>query len=143
MITLLDVNVLIGLVDAGHIHHAAAKLFFPTTKIHGWATCPLTENGALRILGRPDVNHGPDSPTSARTLLRSLLATPGHQFWPDDVSLMDARLFPSLPGSKHLTDLYLLGLAVKHGGRFGTFDAGLDASLIPGGPAAYYLIPTP
>ncbi len=140
MITLLDVNVLIGLVDAGHIHHAAANLFFPTMKIHGWATCPLTENGALRILGRPGANHGPDSPTSARTLLRSLLATPGHQFWPDDVSLMDPRIVPSLPGSKHLTDLYLLGLAVKHGGRFATFDQSIDPSPIPGGPAALLII---
>jgi toxin-antitoxin system PIN domain toxin len=140
MIALLDINVLIALVDTGHIHHAAARRFFPTAKIHGWATCPLTENGALRILGRPRADHGPDSPTSARTLLRSLLASPGHQFWPDDISLMDVRLFPTLPASKHLTDLYLLALAVKRGGCFATFDESIDASLIPGGPAAYHLI---
>lgn len=142
MIALLDVNVLIALVNTNHVHHAPASRFFPQAQPHGWATCPLTENGALRILGRPGANHGPDSPASARTLLASLLASPGHQFWPDDVSLMDARLFSFLPASKHLADLYLLGLAVKHGGRFATFDQSIDASLIPGGPTAYYLIPS-
>jgi toxin-antitoxin system PIN domain toxin len=141
MITLLDVNVLIALVDAGHIHHHAAQLFFPTTGAYGWASCPLTENAALRILGRPGACHGLDSPTSARIVLRSLLASPGHQFWPDDVSLMDTSIFPALSGSRHLTDLYLLALAVKHGGRLATFDTSIDASLIPGGPQALHLIP--
>jgi uncharacterized protein len=141
MTTLLDVNVLISLVDANHIHHRAALLFFPTVRVHGWATCPLTENGATRILGRPGNFHGPDSPTAARTLLRSLLAIPGHQFWSNDISLMDTSFFPSLSTSKHLTDLYLLALAVKHGGRLATFDASIDATLIPGGPQALYLIP--
>lgn len=142
MIALLAINVLIALVDTRHVHHAPASRFFPQAQPHGWATCPLTENGVLRILGRLGVKHAPDSPTSARIFLRSLLASPGHQFWPDDVSLRDASFFPTLPSSRHLTDLYLLGLAVKHGGRFATFDAELNPSLIPGGPAAYYLIPT-
>lgn len=136
MIALLDVNVLIALVDTTHVHHASAKRFFLEAQAHGWATCPITENGFLRILGRPGFSHGPNSPTSARTLLHSLFAMPGHQFWPDDLSLADTRYFPALSTSKHLTDLYLLGLAVKHGGRFATFDAGIDASLIPGGQAA-------
>ncbi len=141
MITLLDVNVLIALVDAGHIHNHAAQLFFPTAMIDGWATCPLTENAALRILGRPGANYGTDSPTSARTILRSLLASPGHQFWPDDISLMDPYLFPSLSSSKHLTDLYLLALAAKRGGRLATFDTHIDATLIPDGRQALHLIP--
>ncbi len=140
MIALLDINVLIALVDTKHIHDASASRFFQQTQPHGWATCPITENGALLILGRPGANHGPDSPTSARILLRSLLASPGHQFWPDGVSLMDTSLFLTLQSSKHLTDLYLLGLAVKRGGRFATFDASIDASLIPGGPQAFYRI---
>lgn len=143
MIALLDVNVLIALVDTKHVHHAPASRFFPQTQSHGWATSPITENGFLRILGRPGSVHGPDSPTSARTLLHSLFARPGHQFWPDDLSLSDIRLFPTLTSSRDLSDLYLLGLAAKRGGRFATFDASIDASLIPGGPAAYYLIPTP
>ena len=83
---------------------------------------------------------GLGSPMEVRPLLDALRAAPGHQFWPDDVSLSDRRLFPALPASRHLTDLYLLGLAVKHGGRFATFDQNIDASLIPGGRAALFII---
>ena len=136
MIALLDVNVLIALVDTTHAHHAAAIRYFPQAQAHGWATCPMTENGFLRILGRPGAPHGPDSPTTARILLQSLLAAPGHEFWPDDLSLSDTGCFPRLTASSDLTDLYLLGLAVKHGGCFATFDTGIDASLVPGGDAA-------
>jgi toxin-antitoxin system PIN domain toxin len=143
MITLLDVNVLIALVDEEHVHHHQAKRFFLTIQSHGWATCPMTENGFLRIVGRPGADHGPDSPSVARTLLSRLSVDPGHVFWPDDLSLADTGFFPALPASRHLTDLYLLGLAVKNGGRLATFDAGIDASLLPNGPSAYLIIPSP
>ena len=142
MISLLDVNVLIALVDRDHPHHAAAARFFAETRSAGWATCPLVENGFIRILGHPNYRNGPGSAAGARDHLREFIAMPGHQFWPDDVSLSDARLFPTLPRAKALTDLYLLALAVKRGGRFATFDAGIDATLVPGGPAAYALIAT-
>lgn len=141
MTALLDVNVLIALLDAEHIHHAAATRFFENIGPAGWATCPLTENGLLRILGKA-IAGGGGSPEEVRTRFRAWCDYRGHQFWPDDVSLADTRIFPSLPGSKALTDLYLLGLAVKHGGRFATFDAKVDPSLIPGGPQAFYLIPS-
>lgn len=75
-------------------------------------------------------------------MLSRLLGSPGHQFWPDNVSLMDTRLCPSLTGSQHLTNQFLLALAVKHGGRFATFDARINASLVPGGHEALYVIPT-
>ncbi len=142
MIALLDVNVLIALVDSLHVHHAPATQFFRTAQREGWATCPLTENGLLRITERPTALHGPDSPAAARTLLHSLLSMPGHQFWSDDVSLTNIRRFPSLSTSRALTDLYLLGLAVKHGGRFATFDQNINSALIPGGSTALLLIPS-
>ncbi|MBE2203796.1 MAG: PIN domain-containing protein [Chthoniobacterales bacterium] len=141
MIQLLDVNVLIALGDANHPHRTAALRFFErSATLAGWATCPLTENAFIRILGG-SYPAGPGSTVEARRLLDALRAAPGHQFWPDDISLSDPRLFPVLPASKSLTDLYLLALAVKHGGRFATFDQSINASLIPGGPAAYYFIP--
>jgi len=142
MITLLDANVLIALGDAGHDHGDAAIRFFENEAVSGgWATCPLTENAFLRILSHPNHPRKLDSTANARILLNRLQTTPGHQFWADDLSLSDTRFFPTLPTSKNLTDLYLLGLAVKHGGRFATFDASIDATLIPGGTASYYLIP--
>ncbi len=142
MIRLLDANVLIALGDADHPHRAAALRFFENTAtIEGWATCPLTENAFLRILSAPGHPRCPGSPEDVRRILRSITAAPGHQFWPDEISLLDSRMFPTLPGSKAQTDLYLLGLAVKRGARFATFDRNIDASLVPGGPAAYDPIP--
>ena len=143
MIHLLDINVLIALCDPAHPHSGAALSYFnPALFRNGWATCPLVENGFLRIFGSPRYPGGPGSPALARVVLGRLTAAPGHHFWPDDASLRDLQAFPALPTSASLTDLYLLGLAVKHGGRFATFDAGVDASLIPGGPKAYHVIPT-
>ena len=143
MIHLLDVNVLIALCDPAHPHAAAARGFFGASLArHGWATCPLVENGFLRIFGSRKYPGGAGSPQSARFLLAGLLATPGHQFWQDDLTLLATGVFPNLPSSDDLTDIYLLGLAVKHGGRFATFDARIDASIVPGGPAAYHIIPS-
>jgi len=141
MIHLLDINVLIALCDPAHAHASPARHFFQSTLAgDGWATCPLVENGFLRIFGDPRYPGGPGNPQLARLILDGVLASPGHQFWPDDLSLADRLVFPALPTSKHLTDLYLLGLAVKHGARFATFDHSIDASILPGGPAAYFPI---
>ena len=143
MVHLLDTNVLIALVDHSHVHNPQATAFFRQCMLDGWATCPLTENGFIRILGHPGYTGGPGSPDEARKLLAAYRAAPGHLFWPDDLSLHDSHLFPSLPVSKHLTDVYLLALAVKHGGRFATFDRRIDPTLTPGGPRAFHLIHKP
>jgi len=141
MIQLLDANVLIALGDANHPHRAAALLFFEHRAVReGWATCPLTENAFLRIQGRSGSGRRIGSTREARTVLASLLAAPGHHFWPDDLSLMDDSVFPVFPPSADLTDLYLLALAVKHGGRLASFDTRIDPALVPGGPAAYFII---
>lgn len=139
---LFDVNVLIALADTDHTHHTSAVRFFEKQAVvSGWATCPLTENAFLRIFGHTSYEGGLGSPTLARRVLLSIIATPGHQFWPDDLSLNDARAFPSLPVSKNLTDFYLLALAIKHGGQLATFDRRIDPALLSGGPSAYCIIP--
>lgn len=141
MTHLIDVNVLIALCDPAHSHAAAAREFFRFgNQRGGWATCPLIENGFLRIFGSPRYPGGPGSPQAVRQILRGVLATPGHQFWTDDLSLVDERRYPTLPASIDLTDIYLLALAVKNGGRFATFDRRIDPSILPGGPSAYHII---
>lgn len=141
MITLMDASVLIALGDAGHQHESAALQFFETAAVPGgWATCPLTENAFLRILSHPRYPRNAGSPGEVRRILHRLISAPGHNFWPDDLSLTSERDFPTLTTSRHLTDLYLLGLAVKHGGRFATFDTGIDPSVIPGGETALLIV---
>jgi toxin-antitoxin system PIN domain toxin len=134
---LLDINILIALADADHEHHARARTFFATCNTPGWATCPLTENGFVRILGRPNYPKGPGSSAKARDLLNGLCTVPGHNFWPDEITL---RNFTALPASKHITDHYLLGLAIHRQGQLATMDCRIDASALAGGPAAYVVI---
>lgn len=137
---LLDVNVLIGLLDPANPHHLPAKAFFKAHAPAGWATCPLTENAVLRILGNPRYPGSPGSTEATRRLLGDLTSMPGHQFWPDDHSLLDARRLPRLPTAAHLTDVYLLALAVSRQARLATFDRAIDPALVPGGPAAYRVL---
>ena len=66
---------------------------------------------------------------------------PGHQFWADTISLRDPGRFPVLPSSKHLTDFYLLALAVEHQGQLATLDQRIDSKMIRGGSKAYFIIP--
>jgi uncharacterized protein len=140
MIHLLDVNVLIALLDGNHAHHEAAKAFFSSIATTGWATCPLVENGYLRIVGAAAYPHGPGSPALAAQSLRSAKEQPGHQFWPDDLSLADPAKFPTLPASQHLTDCYLLALAVARGGKLATLDLRIDPTWVAGGHAALHVV---
>ena len=138
---LLDVNVLIALSDPTHVHHGRVRRWFHSNEREAWATCPLTENGLVRILGHPNYPDFAGTTDDARAILAALTSAPGHQFWADDLSLVDHQSFPRLPISRHLTDCYLLALAVQRGGQLATLDARIDASLIPGGPPAYFVIP--
>jgi len=143
MTYLLDVNVLIALGDANHALRAAALRFFEKRAVvEGWATCPLTENAFIRIFGGPHYPHGLRSTAEARRVLNSFRAAPGHQFWPDDISLTDTKLLASLPTAGHLTDLYLLALAVKNGGKLATLDASINPVHIKGGASALHIIKT-
>ena len=53
MRALLDVNVLIALLDASHLHHHPATHWLAAHLDRGWASCPLTQNGCIRILSNP------------------------------------------------------------------------------------------
>ena len=134
---LLDVNILIALADSDHEHHGKAEAFFLVNHKVGWATCPLTENGFVRIVGRVDYPQGPGSTDGACTMLKELCAKEGHRFWPDDLSL---RTVANLPISKHLTDHYLLCLAIQRQAKLVSLDRHINATLIPGGADAYIVL---
>lgn len=140
-VLLLDANVLIAMGDQGHVHHARVQQWFHVRRPISWATCPLTENAFLRIVGGSSYPIDYGDAQALRPVLARMCAQPGHQFWPDDLSLLDSKAFPSLPGSRHLTDLYLLALAVKRRGQLATLDRRIDPALLPGGPDAYLVIP--
>ena len=142
IVRLLDINVLIALVDPWHVFHAAATDWIAPIK--QWATCPLTENGFLRIFGHPEYDNGPGSPAAALPFLRQMYASPRHVFWRLDLSFASGRTFRSLEriGSSQITDLYLLGLAAQRRGRFSTFDTRVQPDAIEHGERYFEVIPT-
>lgn len=132
MSALLDINCLIALFDAAHVHHRRAHAWLIEHRVAGWATCPLTENGCIRILSQPTYPACLPMPEATRRLRQARTAR-DHAFWPDDVSLCDGRRFDHarLPSAKLLTDVYLLALAVKHGGSLVTFDRSIPLAAVP------------
>jgi toxin-antitoxin system PIN domain toxin len=121
---LLDINVLVALFDAAHAHHDAAHRWFADVGAGSWATCPITENGLVRVLSNPAYPTVSASPVEVTERLRTFCSQPGHAFWSDVVSLTDSTLFDvsRLRGHQQITDLYLAGLAARQGGKLATFD---------------------
>jgi len=131
---LLDVNVLVALFDPGHLHHEAAHTWFPAARGSGWATCPLTENGLLRVISNPAYPGRRTTVADAVDRLRRFTQGGGHARWPDDISLLDPSRVAAghLSGYRQLTDTYLLALAVRHDGSLATFDKGLRTTAVEG-----------
>ncbi len=130
---LLDVNVLVALLDAGHLHHRAATDWLSAHADAGWASCPLTQNGCVRIMSLAAYpNSRPPAAVAER--LASALATQHHRFWPDSVSpLQPQRLhWDCVLTSRQVTAAYLLALATENGGRLLTFDRGISIGAVPG-----------
>jgi uncharacterized protein len=128
---LLDVNVLISLIDDHHLHYARAHGWWEANHTHGWASCPLTQNGFLRILSQPRYK-APLPLSEAFRLLCDATDADEHTFWPDDISLLDNHRInrERILRPKQLTDIYLLALAVKHGGRLVTFDRAIPLNAV-------------
>lgn len=142
MTYLLDVNVLIALVDPRHVFHDTANMWFRREAVASWATCPITENGLIRIVGNSRYRNPVGPPSEVVGVLALLREMEGHVFWPDTVSLADDRLIdPSaLTTPEQVTDTYLLALAVSNGGRLATLDRRLSADAVADGKAALHLI---
>jgi toxin-antitoxin system PIN domain toxin len=141
MRALLDVNVLVALLDRQHIAHGRAHAWLAQNITDGWASCPLTENGCLRVLTNPRYA----APVHAVDILTKLATakTGGrHEFWDDDLTITDAQVFDrnKWRGHQQVTDTYLLALAVKHSGRLVTFDAGIALDIVCGALPHHLLV---
>jgi toxin-antitoxin system PIN domain toxin len=133
-ISLLDVNVLVSLLDPAHVQHERAHQWFARNQKNGWATCPITVNGCVRVLSNPAYPTVEASAAEVISHLGMMCTDAHHDFWPDAVSLLDQSLFPRpfLYGHRVLTDLYLLGLAVNRHGKLVTFDGGIPWRAVTG-----------
>jgi uncharacterized protein len=139
---LIDINVLIALIDPAHVQHDRAHQWFAQVGRRAWATCPLTQNGVLRIVGHARYPNSPGTPAAVVGLLAELCALPGHDFWPDDISLLDQGRVEGtrLLDSKQVTDSYLLALAHAHDGQLATFDQRLVTDAVVNGARTLHLI---
>ena len=141
MRALLDVNVLIALLDSDHVHHARATSWLKQNIRHGWASCPLTQNGCIRIMSQHGYpNALPAAAVAAR--LAAATATSHHVFWPDAVSMLEAGriAWSAVLGSRQVTDVYLLALAAQQGGRLVTLDRAVPLTAVPGTKAKHLVV---
>ena len=141
MRALLDVNVLIALLDADHSLHPRATQWLESHARDGWASCPITENGCVRIMSHP----GYPNALPVRAVMERLAeagASSFHEFWADDVSLLDTEVADSarIHGPRQITDVYLLALAVRHGGRFVTLDASVAQDAVVGAEKSHVVV---
>lgn len=137
MAALLDVNALIALMDTDHVDHGSMQHWFLLNQGKGWATCPHTENGFVRVLSQAAYPSGQRTPAEAIQALSALKNAfdDSYQFWPDDVSLSDPGLFnaPLIAGTRQVTDAYLLGLASRYSATLVSFDRSLAWPAVVGG----------
>jgi len=128
---LLDVNIVIALLDPDHAFHERSHDWWEANAKSGWASCPITENGVVRIMSHPGYSPGGRfTPGDLISRLQLFAGQTDHEFWPADISLRDNAIFTTerIHSSRQITDLYLLALAAKHGGKLATFDQGIPIS---------------
>jgi hypothetical protein len=134
VISLLDINVLVALAWPNHEHHALATRWFYQNEWAGWATCPLSESGFIRVSSNQHAIPGAKSPLEAADLLLQITSLPNLS---DDISLTASKVVDlrKLTGYRQVTDAHLLGIALRHGARLATLDGGA-LGLVPSGYSA-------
>ncbi|HYJ91191.1 MAG TPA: TA system VapC family ribonuclease toxin [Pyrinomonadaceae bacterium] len=133
MRSLLDVNVLLALHDPNHTHTEIAHEWWEEYKNTGWASCPISENGFVRVSSGP--NYSPRlqfTPFESANILRDFANGNDHEFWPDSICIFDTSIFSldRVVGPRQLTDVYMLGLAMRNKGRLVTFDRRIPLSAV-------------
>ncbi|MBV8122850.1 MAG: VapC toxin family PIN domain ribonuclease [Burkholderiaceae bacterium] len=140
MRSLLDVNVLLALLDASHIHHMLAISWWKQHHRQGWASCPLTQNAVVRIMSSPGYQQR-QPPAMVAERLALATSHVDHEFWPDSLSLLEPGLlkWDRVTGTRQVSDIYLVALAVKNGGRLVTLDQGISVHAVRGASSKHLL----
>ena len=143
-VNLLDTSALIALLDPSHVFHSLVARWFRENSDESWATCPLTQNGFIRIVSHPSYPQHIGVAQAIATL-QTTTASSAHCFWPDEITLTDTDIFNDshLLGSGQITDTYLLGLAVSHSSRLVTLDRRIDVATVRGASPSSLLILDP
>ncbi len=141
MRALLDVNVLIALLDGSHLHHRATTKWLAGQARSGWASCPVTQNGCIRLLSLP-AYPSPQPPAAIAERLAAATNDRSHAFWPDQISLLEPSLISwnHVLGARHITDVYLLALAVANRGCLVTFDRSISLAAVAGAQARHLVV---
>ena len=138
---LLDVNVVIALIDPMHVHHDRAHEWFAARGDAPWHTCPIVQNGVVRVVSHPKYPNTQPAPVVLASLA-SLAARTEHVFLPDTVSLLDSSVHTErLLASSQVTDTYLLHLAASNDAMLATFDTRIVTSAVPSGAQVVFPIP--
>src|SRR5450631_3749257 len=132
---------LLSLFDEDHTSHGKAVTWWETNPAGGWASCPLTQNGFVRIVSGQGYER-PYTSRQARETFDAWVSRSDHVFWTDDVSFLDRTVFnhDRILSPHQITDVYLLALAVKHGARFVTLDRGVPIGAVRGATAEHYVM---
>ena len=140
MTYLLDINGVMALLNRDHESHDPAHAFFARRP---FATCPLIQLGALRLLTRPRLVKGKEllplaTPAEAWSMLTVLRHNRARVCLPDDLDAGALKMpFRNIMGHRQWNDFYLAALAQKHGYMLATFDVGLQTAF----PEVVKLIP--
>ena len=139
MRALLDVNALIALLDEEHVHHAEILEWLGRTENlpHGFATCVLTQLGAIRVMS----GKGYYKPVETEEVAGQLqgLTRKGHRYLGIPAPTEGAIRWKATR-SNQATDATLLSTAVAHGCRLVTFDAGIPLTSVAGAKKEHLVV---
>jgi uncharacterized protein len=139
-IYLLDINLLLALADPMHVHHERSHQWFTERGKKAWATCPLTENGFVRIASHPKYPNRPGDVPAVLAILRQVCNMTGHRFWTEDLSILQILEVDAIITHAQITDVYLLGLAARKRGKLATLDQRIPVDAVRGGHQALELV---
>jgi toxin-antitoxin system PIN domain toxin len=108
-----------------HKFHASVTRWFASKENRGWATCPITEQGFVRIVSNVAfMKPAPGIRSALELLQKTTEASKNHEFWADDLPLsaLSTSIRGRLQGHQQITDAYLLALAMHQDGWLLTFD---------------------